>query len=62
MRKYLDMQVEEKQRIKEYNKIVDSEQGRIWRKDAGLFKQQEEDTNSIVIFLFNHLTLDKKYV
>jgi len=49
MRKYLDMQVEEKQKLKQYDKIVNDEQRRIWRKDATLLKEQEKETNNIVI-------------
>jgi len=49
MRKYLDMQVEEKQKLKQYDKIVNDEQRRIWLQDAKNYKEQEKETNNKVI-------------
>ena len=59
MRKYLDMQCEEKIRIKQYDKILNDEQGRIWRKDAQKYKQDILETQNLVYF-FNEIIIDNR--
>jgi len=43
MRQYLDMQVEEKKRINEFEKVLDLEQARIWQIDSEKYREQEKE-------------------
>lgn len=45
---YLDMQVEEKKRMQEFEKNLDHEQARIWKIDCENFHSQEKDINQKV--------------
>jgi len=48
IKKFLDMQVEEKRKINNFEKSLNSEQARIWKQDVENFTCQEQDTNSKV--------------
>lgn len=48
MKSYLDMQVEEKKKISEFEKTLNSEQARIWRIDTHKFVEQEKEHNEKV--------------
>ena len=48
MKKYLDMQVEEKKKNQKYERIVNEEQARIWKQDAFNFVDQERELNKVV--------------
>ena len=56
LRDYLDMQVEEKRRMNEFEKNLDNEQARIWKMDTDKFETTERDinhkVNKIIFFLF----------
>ncbi len=47
-RNYLDKQVERKKKDNEYEKVVDLEQGRIWREDAKRYKEREKEVARII--------------
>lgn len=51
IRSYLDMQVEEKKRMNEFEKTLNSEQARIWNTDTKRFYEQEKEIQEkVVIF------------
>lgn len=45
MKKYLDMQVEEKQKMQQFEKLLDNEQARIWNTDCKKYCQDEKIIN-----------------
>ncbi len=45
------MQVEEKQRIKHFEKVMNDEQARIWKTDTKNYYDQEKDHGDKVILL-----------
>ena len=58
MKAYLDMQVEEKKRLAEFEKTMNSEQARVWKIDTDQYKQQEKEINEkvrILLYRLNHL-------
>jgi hypothetical protein len=48
MREYLNMQVEEKKRLNEFERARDVEQARIWKIDADKYHEQEKEINEKV--------------
>ena len=48
IKEYLDMQVDEKKRMQNFEKNLDHEQARIWKIDSENFHSQEKDTNQKV--------------
>jgi len=46
------MQVEEKKKMMEFEKTLNSEQARIWKIDTHKFNQQEVETNDKVIYIY----------
>ena len=48
MRKYLDMQVEEKRKEMELEKALDDEQARIWNLDCKKYNEDEKRINKII--------------
>jgi len=48
IREYLDMQVEEKKRIHNFEINLDHEQARVWKIDCENFHRQEKDINQKV--------------
>ena len=42
LKKYYDMQVEEKQKDTEFEKLLDGEQARIWKKDCEKYNEDEK--------------------
>lgn len=48
MKNYLDMQVEEKKKMMDFEKTLNAEQARIWKVDTQNFAEQEKDINSKV--------------
>ena len=48
MRSFLDMQVDEKKKIAEFEKKLDSEQAKIWNMDAHRYYDQEREINEKV--------------
>ena len=62
MREYLDMQVEEKRIMNEFERNLDNEQARIWRLDTNKFNSNEKDINQKVknnCNCFNYLILKR---
>lgn len=53
MRQFLDMQVVEKTKMKEFEKTLDKEQANIWKIDTRRFYDQEKEINDKVAFKFN---------
>jgi hypothetical protein len=51
IRSFLDMQVEEKKKMMEFEKTLNNEQARIWKIDTNMFNLQERDMNENVILL-----------
>ena len=47
-RNYLDKQVERRKKDDEYEKLVDLEQGRIWREDCKRYKEREKEVARII--------------
>jgi len=45
MKSYLDMQVEDKKKMGEFEKTLNAEQARIWKIDTQKFSEQEKDIN-----------------
>jgi hypothetical protein len=43
MKSYLDMQVDEKKKMTDFEKTLNSEQARIWRTDTQRFYDQERE-------------------
>jgi hypothetical protein len=48
MKSYLDMQVDEKKKMQDFEKTLDAEQARIWKVDTLRFNEQETDINGKV--------------
>lgn len=48
MKSYLDMQIEEKRKILEFEKTLNMEQARIWRTDTNKFQNLEKEINEKV--------------
>lgn len=48
MKKYYDMQVEEKQKDGEFEKLLDGEQARIWKKDCEKYNEDEKRIAKII--------------
>ncbi len=48
MRSFLDMQVEERKKIAEFEKKLNSEQAKIWNMDAQRYYDQEREINEKV--------------
>jgi hypothetical protein len=55
MRNFLDMQVDEKKKISEFEKTLNVEQARIWNTDANRYVEQEKEINEKVSH--NYLTI-----
>lgn len=49
IKKFLDMQVDEKRKMNNFERSLDSEQAKIWRTDVQKFFDQEKDINNKVI-------------
>ncbi len=49
------MQVEEKKKMMEFEKTLNSEQARIWKIDTNKFNEQEKEISDKVIFMLIHL-------
>jgi len=45
IKKFLDMQVEEKRKINEFEKSLNTEQAKIWKTDVQKFAEQEQEIN-----------------
>jgi hypothetical protein len=43
MRSYLDMQVDEKRKMGDFEKLLNSDQARIWKIDTNRFTEQERE-------------------
>jgi hypothetical protein len=48
IKSYLDMQVNEKKKMMDFEKSLDFEQARIWKTDTNRFYEHEKDINSQV--------------
>ena len=48
IKKFLDMQVDEKRKVKEFERSLNSEQAMIWKTDVQKFISQEQEINSKV--------------
>jgi hypothetical protein len=48
MKSYLDMQVDEKRKMGDFERTLNGEQARIWRIDTHRFVEQERDHNDRV--------------
>ena len=55
MKSYLDMQIEEKRKMLEFEKTLNMEQARVWRIDSNKFQNLEKEINEKVKY---NLTLD----
>ena len=51
MRSYLDMQVDEKRKMGDFEKLLNSDQARIWKIDTNRFTEQEREIYEKVKFL-----------
>jgi hypothetical protein len=51
MKSYLDIQVEEKKRLAEFEKTMNSEQARVWKTDTEQYHQQEREISEKVIYI-----------
>ena len=49
IKKFLDMQVDEKKKINDFERSLNSEQAHIWKTDVQKFFSQEQEINSKVI-------------
>lgn len=58
MKTYLDMQVDEKRKMQEFEKTLNSEQARVWKYDTERFYDQEKDINEKVKKYFNSSRLN----
>ena len=56
-KEYLDMQVEEKRRMNEFEKNLDNQQARIWKMDTEKFNFMENEINSKVKKSYNYFIL-----
>ena len=48
LKKYYDMQVEEKKKEEQFEKILDGEQARIWKKDCQKYNEDEKRIAKII--------------
>ena len=48
LKKYYDMQVEEKKKDEEFEKVIDGEQARIWKKDCEKYNEDEKRLAKII--------------
>ena len=48
LKKYYDMQVEEKKKDEEFEKVIDGEQARIWKKDCEKYNEDEKRIAKII--------------
>ena len=48
LKKYYDMQVEEKNKDNEFDKLLDGEQARIWKKDCEKYNEDEKRIAQII--------------
>ena len=48
LKQYYDMQVEEKQKDGEFEKLLDGEQARIWKMDCEKYNEDEKRINKII--------------
>ena len=48
LKKYYDMQVEEKKKEEEFEKVIDGEQARIWKKDCEKYNEDEKRIAKII--------------
>ena len=48
IKKFLDMQVDEKRKVNEFERSLNSEQAMIWKTDVQKFISQEQEINSKV--------------
>jgi Na+-transporting methylmalonyl-CoA/oxaloacetate decarboxylase gamma subunit len=55
IREYLDMQVEEKKRMQNFEINLDHEQARVWKIDCENFHNQEKDINQKVKIKFIYI-------
>jgi hypothetical protein len=53
MKQFLDHQVDEKMGRNEFDKLMNSEQARIWKKDTTNYYQQEKEINEKVYLMLN---------
>jgi hypothetical protein len=58
MKSYLDMQVEEKKRLGEFEKTMNAEQARVWKIDTEQYYQQEREIGEKVysIIILDEIT------
>ena len=49
LKKYYDMQVEEKKKDDEFEKVLDGEQARIWKKDCEKYKEDQNRIKKIIL-------------
>ena len=50
MKSYLDMQVDEKRKMGDFEKLLNSDQARIWKIDTNRFTEQEREIYEKVKF------------
>jgi hypothetical protein len=48
MKQFLDLQVDEKRKLNEFDRAMNNEQARIWKKDTENYYQQEKEINEKV--------------
>ena len=48
LKKYYDMQVEEKKKDSEFEKLLDGEQARLWKRDVDKYKEDEQRIKKIL--------------
>jgi len=48
LKKYYDMQVAERQKDEQFEKILDGEQARIWKKDCDKYNEDEKRIEKII--------------
>jgi hypothetical protein len=51
MKQFLDIQVDEKRKMNEFEKAMDNDQARIWKKDTENYYQQEKEINEKVYII-----------
>lgn len=50
LREYLDLQIEEKKKMQDFERTLDHEQARIWKIDTQQYQEQENDVKQQVKF------------
>ncbi len=48
LKKFLDLQVEEKKKNERYERVINDEQARIWKQDVIDYRNQEKDIQGLV--------------